>query len=479
MDYAQVKAQRELSVQLINELKRSGLSIEELGHRLEWTVPKVVRVLSGSTSVGDLRVFLTYCGQADERRIEELILLLKEGRSHNSSTMGLAGFLQDVEFYYGRGSGPPQRPLYWDYLRFESSATAISSWQGLMIPDLLQTKEYADTLLREELIIPPEIIPEVLTLLDHRQVWLRRDDGPALVFFIDEAVFTQIASPQIMKNQLVEIYRICSTNSKVKIRILRLTADASINIKSGLSLIENSSPPTERLFRTESVSEFGMIIDEAGGKLFKSLFTFFDEHALTHDESLSLVREWIRKEVPYPQLAGAPLVFKNPETLVRDSEVLTAEKIGSSLYDTAARRQISGFIDTRVGYQGAGGNSGGGTEVHYIIVWIIQAMVAGVLGNAATSWVKAFGARISINSSRRRPRIGQDEAKILVQHAFMAYLKSIGKRPGNIPAKLTCSAGEYRGKTWYFAVRYRNVAYRASLHDTGDLKKINVTFRLL
>lgn len=112
-----------------------------------------------------------------------------------------------------------------DYVWLESRARGIRSFAAIVVPGLLQTPAYAETVIRAN---DPDATPEQfdrwLELRTARQRVLDGDDPPHLMVILDEAVLRrEIGSPRIMADQLRHLAE-CSALPNIEIRVLPFRA---------------------------------------------------------------------------------------------------------------------------------------------------------------------------------------------------------------------------------------------------------------
>ncbi|XVV01974.1 helix-turn-helix domain-containing protein [Actinosynnema sp. CA-248983] len=164
---------------LVSELRRlreaASLTIEEVGERLECSASKISRIETGRVGVTprDVRDMLGAYG-ADESTLEELVQLAREAR----------------------------RKAWWDefgdiapgrYIGFEADADSVRTYQGLMIPGLLQAEAYTRALIAD--VLPgaaPGEVDRRVELRKARQALLHEDDPLTLHVVIDEAALRRL-----------------------------------------------------------------------------------------------------------------------------------------------------------------------------------------------------------------------------------------------------------------------------------------------
>jgi transcriptional regulator with XRE-family HTH domain len=121
--------QRRLLVRELKTLRhRAGKSQEEVAGSLEWSPSKLIRVEGGLVGISrtDLEALLRCYGVEDRDRLDELASLARGARAK--------GWWSDFDI---------SDKAYQTYVGYESGASSIKVSQGLLVPGLLQTVDYA------------------------------------------------------------------------------------------------------------------------------------------------------------------------------------------------------------------------------------------------------------------------------------------------------------------------------------------------
>lgn len=169
----------------------AGISGIDMADRLGWSPSKVSRIESGQIGVSevDAAVYLAICGVLQD----ELAELLSLARMGDDRT-----WLQD------RGTRLP------DELRtlvfHEATAATIASYEPLLVPGLLQTREYAEALFRFGAFIRPDQIGMAVDARMARQEVLRRPNPPQCLFYLNEAgLRSKVGTNRIMHEQMMQL----------------------------------------------------------------------------------------------------------------------------------------------------------------------------------------------------------------------------------------------------------------------------------
>ena len=167
----------------------AGLSREEAGEAIRASEWKIHRLENGQVGFKD-------------RDIGDLLRLYGV-----TDPDDIAGFLQ----FAREANAPGWWQQYGDlvpqwfkaYVDLESAATLIRTYEGQLVPGLLQTEDYMRAVIGAHLDEPPEEAERRVALRMARQTLLTRPDRPRLWAVIDEAALRRpVGSPEAMRGQL-------------------------------------------------------------------------------------------------------------------------------------------------------------------------------------------------------------------------------------------------------------------------------------
>jgi Domain of unknown function (DUF5753)/Helix-turn-helix domain len=153
----------------------------------------------------------------------------------------IAGFLQ----FAREANAPGWWQQYGDllpqwfkaYVDLESAATLIRTYEGQLVPGLLQTEEYMRAVIGAHLDEPPEEAERRVALRMARQTLLTRPEGPRLWAVIDEAALRRpVGSPEAMRGQLERLIA-ASKLVNVVLQILPFRAGAHPGMVGAFSIL--------------------------------------------------------------------------------------------------------------------------------------------------------------------------------------------------------------------------------------------------
>jgi Domain of unknown function (DUF5753)/Helix-turn-helix domain len=167
-----------------------GITRDEAGDAIRASAWKIHRLENGQVGFKDrdLVDLLTLYGVTDQDETAALLELAREANSPG---------------WWSRHADLVP-PWFRTYMDLESAATLIRTYQGQLVPGLLQTADYASATIAG-MLLPrsPEEVERRVTLKLARQQILERPDGPRLWAVVDEAALRRpVGGEQVMREQL-------------------------------------------------------------------------------------------------------------------------------------------------------------------------------------------------------------------------------------------------------------------------------------
>ncbi|MFC7344989.1 helix-turn-helix domain-containing protein, partial [Saccharopolyspora griseoalba] len=156
------------------------------------------------------------------------------------------------------GAVPPWFDLY---LGLESGAAEISTFEAYLIPGLLQTRDYAEAVVRGDPDFTDEEVQRIVDVRMRRQRILDRDADPVRLWaLIDELVlYRERGNSQVMAEQIDHLIKL-SERRRIDLQILPRKAGAHLAQQGGsFSLLK---------FPTDWVGDPGVVYEEVllGGR---------------------------------------------------------------------------------------------------------------------------------------------------------------------------------------------------------------------
>ncbi len=205
-----------------------GLTREQAGEALRASEWKIHRLENGQVGFKerDLVDLLDLYGVTDAVEIASLITLARE-----ASQPGWWQQYGDVLAAWFRA-----------YVDLESAASLIRCYEGQLVPGLLQTEDYARSVIRGALEDRPEEIERRVGLRMARQTLLGRPDAPRLWVVLDEAALRRpVGGRKVMRAQLQRLIQ-ATEMPNVILQVIRMQAGAHPAMVGAFSILRFADP---------------------------------------------------------------------------------------------------------------------------------------------------------------------------------------------------------------------------------------------
>ncbi len=204
--------------------KAAGLSATELAHMLGWPLPTISRMENGrrASTTTDVIQYVVMCGMKvpDVQPILEFARLAERRQGYYMSDERIDGALQSLIFH-------------------ESSAKQVFGYEPQVIPGLLQTPDYARTLVTavDSDIANDWVEGTVRTRMERRRI-LSLPNPARFVFYIDEhALRLLVGTDEIMHEQLLHLVLTAALDN-VTVHIVPSAARERSAFGGGFQLME-------------------------------------------------------------------------------------------------------------------------------------------------------------------------------------------------------------------------------------------------
>ncbi|MDQ4104560.1 MAG: helix-turn-helix transcriptional regulator [Actinomycetota bacterium] len=229
---------RRLRTEIRNAREAAGMTQRDVAKAMDWSQSKLIRIESGQVNIStnDLRALLSHYG-LDPTRINALVAVARAAREP-----GRWSIYRDVV-----------TPEFIAFLGCESSASIIRGFEPFLIPGLLQTEEYARTVLSS--LVGAENRHKVDSLVDlrvERQELLVRQPEPSLHFIMDEAVIRRvIGGRDVMRRQLRHLQELAE-HPEMTVRVIPFEYGIYPNQRVAYHVFEFSDPEDEYVLYIEN-----------------------------------------------------------------------------------------------------------------------------------------------------------------------------------------------------------------------------------
>ncbi len=225
-------------------------------------------------SANDLRVLLPFLGITDKAQAQRLIDLARAAR--------------ESPWWSRYKDVAPEKLL--ELIDYESAASAVSQFESMFIPGILQTEDYARAVLQVfyDEKSAAERLTAMVELRTTRTGLLTRDNAPKFSFVLDESVIHRVVgSPAIMSRQFQHLANLAKLPN-VTIQVVPFTAGPHPGMKGPFEVVQFEDTPDETIVFLEGPR--GDIISEDQGETEDYLKAFTDITAAALDPSDSVNR---------------------------------------------------------------------------------------------------------------------------------------------------------------------------------------------
>lgn len=229
---------RRLRSELRDAREAAGMTQRDVAAAMDWSQSKLIRIESGAVNIStnDLRALLNHYDM-DIAQIDALIDVARAAREATRWNL-----YKDVA-----------SPQYLAFLGYESSASIIRSFEPFVVPGLLQTEEYARTVISMAEAGDPRKIDPLVDLRMERQELLVRQPARDLHFIMDEAVIRRVTGGRdLMRRQLRHLQGFVEGNPNVTIRVVPFDHGMYPRHRVAYWLFEFSSPEDEYVLYLEN-----------------------------------------------------------------------------------------------------------------------------------------------------------------------------------------------------------------------------------
>jgi transcriptional regulator with XRE-family HTH domain len=220
-----VVERRRLRADLRKARQDTGLTQEHVASEMDWSLSKIIRIETGSVSISknDLMALLRLYNVTDDDQVQRLVELARAAR-------------QPSWWSRYRGSVPP---VFFQYLEYEAAASMIRHYESFMVPGLLQTQQYASTVIAEyKGNFTSKTIQNRLEIRMSRQKLLEQRDPPRLHFILDEAVIQHVMGDERIRAEQIEKLIDMAGKPTVTIEIVPFTAGLHRGLGENFALLE-------------------------------------------------------------------------------------------------------------------------------------------------------------------------------------------------------------------------------------------------
>jgi transcriptional regulator with XRE-family HTH domain len=273
---------RRLGAELRRLREQKGMTAEDVAQQLLVSQSKISRLENGRRSISqrDVRDLCTVYGVSDEAMVEGLMTMAKESRQRG--------------WWHAFGDLP-----YSVYIGLEQEAAKIMVYESLLLPGLLQTRDYAMALVAG---IQPdrdaEAVDRRVEVRMQRQERVQGDDPVDLWAVIDEAALTRIVgNPEVMRAQLEHLATLGDL-AHINIQVLPFRSGAHPGMSGAFSILEFPESADTAVVYLEGVTSDLYLEKEPDVRRYTGLYEHLRASALSTAESKALIMDKAKEHSP-------------------------------------------------------------------------------------------------------------------------------------------------------------------------------------
>lgn len=248
-----------------------GFGTRELGQRLGIPHTIISNWENGRRipSIEDTAALLGALGVTTHRR-HEILDLARHARDTNWLALSVLGTLQQIV----------------GVIECERTATTITNWAPLVLPGLLQTADYARTIIGKDTLPLAEVDARVAQRMDRRDVLGRRDPVHLDALIGEWALREQVGGPIVMADQL-RFLLLAAQWPTVTIRVVRSGGDWHPGSPGSFLLFDFPRVPSVVYLEHHRCGVFAY--DEGAIREFQAAAAAVRELAMNADDSHALI----------------------------------------------------------------------------------------------------------------------------------------------------------------------------------------------
>jgi transcriptional regulator with XRE-family HTH domain len=266
---------RRLAAELRRLREGAGLTQEDVSERTGKDRSTLYRVENAQQRPqrSTLIQLLDLYGASQDQRAE-LLALLRE--------VGQKGWMQPYR------SDLPE--IYSDYISFESEARAVSNYESLFIPGLLQTEDYARAVIRGTLPhASTEQVENRVTARMERQARLSGEAPQHLWAIMDEGAIRRLVGGRaVMREQLARL-REAAELPHVTVQVIPYAAGAHPGMPGSFIVLDFPDPADQSLVYIDSMAGDLFLEDDAEIRRYILMFEHLRAAAMRPDETFTLL----------------------------------------------------------------------------------------------------------------------------------------------------------------------------------------------
>ena len=231
---------RRLRAELKKARQAKVLTQEQVASEMEWSLSKIIRIEAGSSSLSsnDLKALLRLYGVTDSEQADALLALARAARERSWWSA-----YRDVA---------PSSLL--QLIEYESAASVIRQFETMFVPGILQTEDYAHTVIQDYYNERPrpDKLSALVELRVRREELLDSVNPPSFQFVLDEAVVRRlVGGPAVMRRQLRRLIEL-AMRPHITVALIPFSIGLHPGMKGPFEIVEPADPSDRDIVFLES-----------------------------------------------------------------------------------------------------------------------------------------------------------------------------------------------------------------------------------
>jgi transcriptional regulator with XRE-family HTH domain len=275
--------QRRLARTLRHLREGAGLTIEQVADKLEMSPSTISRMETAQVGVRP-------------RDVRALLEIYQVSEAHHAQLLELARKSRQQPWWYEYREVPTAA-----LVGYESNATFIQQYSALVLPGLLQIREYASAVIRAIRHDAMDYEAEQrLRFRMQRQELLTHKGGPDLWIILDEATLHRpIGGPAVMRKQLQRLIEAAALPN-VTLQVLPFSVGPHTGMDGEFTILTFSDPADPDLVFIENSGGDLYLEDTDTTKRYRQIFSHLQAAALNPVESVRALTD-VQQHLPEPE----------------------------------------------------------------------------------------------------------------------------------------------------------------------------------
>jgi transcriptional regulator with XRE-family HTH domain len=272
-------ARERLRIRLRQLRESRELTADTVAREMFWSLSKLNRVETGAVTISpaEVRTLLDYYGVQDKTEVSRLVNLAATSRNR------------------GWWSSHQLTREYQRFVGYEAESSRISVYQGLFVPGLLQTEDYARAITAKIIRKSPEnddVTARIEVRMNRQRDLFARMSGPNppdLIAALDEAILRRpIGGGAVMRRQLDHLLDM-TRHSSIQLIVVPLALEGHPGLGGTFELLEFAGSGDSDVVFVESAAQDFVVEDQKVTRSYRENMKILQETGVTGDGAAATI----------------------------------------------------------------------------------------------------------------------------------------------------------------------------------------------